>query len=300
MSKNTALYILISILIGTISFGVFWHMRLSHTITILAEDKEVLRTEITELKTQTDQTIADLGSTIDTLTKDRDGLKESLEIAREENESVEKKVSTALKTVETLSKLAATDPELLQKYSKVYFLNEHYAPPQTKAIDKKYLYTETDVEYLHAEVMPFFKDMVEDALDDGIELYVVSAFRSFDQQKSLKSAYSVTYGTGANTFSADQGYSEHQLGTTVDFTTTGINGGLTGFDTTPAYTWLTKNAYRYGFVLSYPKNNQYYIFEPWHWRFVGTDLARDLHNDKKYFYDLDQREIEEYRATMFD
>ncbi|MBX9906677.1 D-alanyl-D-alanine carboxypeptidase family protein [Patescibacteria group bacterium] len=300
MSKNTALYILISILIGTISFGVFWHMRLSNTITMLAEDKEVLRTEIAELKTQTDQTIADLGSTIDTLTKDRDGLKESLEEAREENESVEKKVSTALKTVETLSKLAATDPELLQKYSKVYFLNEHYAPPQTKAIDKKYLYTETDVEYLHAEVMPFFKDMVEDALDDGIELYVVSAFRSFDQQKSLKSAYSVTYGTGANTFSADQGYSEHQLGTTVDFTTTGINGGLTGFDTTPAYTWLTKNAYRYGFVLSYPKNNQYYIFEPWHWRFVGTDLARDLHNDKKYFYDLDQREIEEYRATMFD
>jgi D-alanyl-D-alanine carboxypeptidase len=87
---------------------------------------------------------------------------------------------------------------------------------------------------------------------------------------NLKSQYRVTYGAGtANSFSADQGYSEHQLGTTVDFTTPKVGGTLTGFDKTDSYKWLQNNAYKYGFILSYPSSNGYYIFEPWHWRFVG-------------------------------
>ena len=81
------------------------------------------------------------------------------------------------------------------------------------------------------------------------------------------------YGSGANSFSADQGYSEHQLGTTVDFSTSSLGGSLNGFDQTEAYEWLDKNAHRFGFILSYSKDNAYYIYEPWHWRFVGKDLA---------------------------
>jgi D-alanyl-D-alanine carboxypeptidase len=75
---------------------------------------------------------------------------------------------------------------------------------------------------------------------------------------------------------------------------------LNNFETTPAYEWLVKNAYKFGFALSYPKDNAYYIFEPWHWRFVGTDLARKLHRDGKSFYDLEQREIDEYLISLFD
>jgi len=135
---------------------------------------------------------------------------------------------------------------------------------------------------------------------DGINLWILSAYRSFGTQSSLKSGYKITYGSGANAFSADQGYSEHQLGTTVDFTTSGIGGGFTGFENTEAYQWLLDNAHRYGFTLSYPKGNAYYIFEPWHWRFVGTELARDLHGQDKGFYDLPQREIDEYLLNLFD
>src|SRR5690606_18737682 len=108
------------------------------------------------------------------------------------------------------------------------------------------------------------------------------------------------YGSGANAFSADQGFSEHQLGTTVDFTTTGLGGGLQGFGNTPAYQWLVQNAYKYGFVLSYPEDNAYYVFEPWHWRYVGEDLAEDLHDDDQHFYDLPQREIDQYLLHIFD
>ena len=84
------------------------------------------------------------------------------------------------------------------------------------------------------------------------------------------------------------------------FISTGQGGNLNGFDKTTAYTWLQGNAYRYGFIVSYPKANGYYIYEPWHWRFVGIRLATYLHNNNKNFYDLDQREIDTYLVNTFD
>lgn len=305
------------LLIGAVSTGSVWyvmHKREVNLRSVIVELEQKLSTAtadstraLAELsaqfeieKTRATETISELTANLTTLTADRDSLKESLEEEQKKYRALEKQVGSALKTVGQLDKLSKIDPELLQKYSKVYFLNEHYAPSKILPIEKEFLYSEGELEYLHAQVMPFFEEMVRDAKDDGVDLYVVSAFRSFNEQKSLKSAYTVTYGSGANTFSADQGYSEHQLGTTIDFTTKGINGGLSGFDTTPAFTWLTENAHRYGFVLSYPKGNAYYIYEPWHWRFVGEDLARKLHRDDKNFYDFDQREIDKYLISLFD
>lgn len=148
--------------------------------------------------------------------------------------------------------------------------------------------------------MEFLEDMLDAAKDDGIDLKVLSAYRSFDEQISVKQSHTVVYGSGANTFSADQGYSEHQLGTTVDLTTPEINGAYESFADTDAYQWLQKNAYKYGFILSYPEGNAYYVFEPWHWRFVGVDLARDLHRKGDNFYDWDQRKIDEYLIKIFD
>ena len=142
--------------------------------------------------------------------------------------------------------------------------------------------------------------MIEAALSDGIKIWVVSSYRSFNEQASLKGAYTKTYGSGANAFSADQGYSEHQLGTTLDFTTEGLGGTINGFDGTKAYTWMQENAHKYGFTLSYPKGNAFYVYEPWHWRFVGEDLARDLKKDNANFYDWDQRKIDEYLISIFD
>lgn len=204
-------------------------------------------------------------------------------------------------TVGTLDKLARTDPELLQKYSKVYFLNEHYTPERLSEIEKKYLYHEDRAQLFHSELLPELVGMIEAASSSGVVLYVKSAYRSFDEQQSLKNAYTVTYGAGtANQFSADQGYSEHQLGTTVDFITPGLGGAFYGFEKTAAYDWLVANAWRYGFALSYPEKNDFYIYEPWHWRYVGKALAERLHNEGRNFYDLDQREIDAYLVNFFD
>jgi LAS superfamily LD-carboxypeptidase LdcB len=177
---------------------------------------------------------------------------------------------------------------------KNYKINESTIESNDTLIDvlKKY--------EIHEEVSDFLVDLLEEAEDDEIDLKVISAFRSFNEQAQLKGAYTIQYGSGANQFSADQGYSEHQLGTTIDFTTSEVGATFSGFAQTEAYEWLQKNAHKFGFTLSYPENNQYYQFEPWHWRFVGKDLADDLRDDGIHFYDLSQRDIDKYILNLFD
>lgn len=204
-------------------------------------------------------------------------------------------------TVDVLEKLKDTDREILQKYSKVFFLSEHYAPARLAQIEPEYTYNPDRAEKISAQVRPYLEKMLNAAQDDDVDLFVRSAYRSFEEQRALKSAYTVTYGAGtANAFSADQGYSEHQLGTTMDIVGSRAGALTEVFDKTPGYQWMLDNAHKYGFVLSYPKSNAYYIYEPWHWRFVGVELATDLHKKGKYFYDLEQRQIDEYLTALFD
>lgn len=204
-------------------------------------------------------------------------------------------------TVNTLDKLSKTDPQLLAKYSKVYFLNENYIPAKLSFINTEYLSNPNNPIQLHSDVLPFLQKMIEDAKNNNLNLKVLSAYRSFSKQAQLKTSYKMTYGTtAANSFSADQGYSEHQLGTAIDFSTVKNGDDLNKFSSSPEYAWLLNNAFHYGFTLSYPPNNKYYIYEPWHWRFVGIDLATKLHNEGKYFYDLDQRDINNYLVSLFE
>lgn len=243
---------------------------------------------------------AELARTLAKKTEESESFAKALAAERNKNGVFESQISDITGTVGTLEKLAKTDPELLAKYSKIYFLNENYVPASVSPIPGNYLFEKNRTLSLESRVLPRLTGMLTDAKDDDVDLLVISAYRSFGEQASLKARYRVTYGSGANAFSADQGYSEHQLGTTIDFTTASVGASFTGFDATSAYTWLTNNAWRYGFVLSYPKDNTYYQYEPWHWRFVGTDLAKRLHEDKEYFYDLDQRTIDGYLAEIFD
>lgn len=210
------------------------------------------------------------------------------------------RVSDLSTTIDTLETLTQTDPELLKKYSKIYFLNENYSPGGLVEIDRPYLATQaTNTKFL-ARAYPYLEKLLKAAKDDGVSLLVASAYRSFGTQAALKSGYTVTYGSGANKFSADQGYSEHQLGTTLDFTSSKLGANFSTFAKDPGYQWLLRNAYRYGFVLSYPEGNAYYVFEPWHWRFVGVALATYLHNEGKNYYDLDQRVIDDYLIKLFE
>lgn len=235
------------------------------------------------------------------VTVEKQNLETALQEEQKKSGSFQNEIEDITNTVEKLEKLRDTDPELLQKYSKVFFLNEHYEPEEVVDIDEKFLEDKDKPQQIHSEVWPHLRDMLEDALDDDVVLTVVSGFRSFSEQTTLKTGYKFVYGAGtANQFSADQGYSEHQLGTTVDLSTPDENAVFTTFESTQAYKWLLDNAYRYGFILSYPKGNIYYQFEPWHWRFVGESLARSIHRKDINFYDMDQRDINKYLVKIFD
>jgi len=231
---------------------------------------------------------------------EKEGLFSKAEDQDQQLASLANELEKVTGAVNILEKIQNTDEELLQKYSKVYFLNEHYVPSSLRTIPDRYVDSKDESERIHAKVLLYLTDMLEDASEDGIDLRVVSAYRSYGEQTELKESYTVTYGFGANAFSADQGYSEHQLGSTVDFSTEERGQALDGFETTEAYSWLLENAARYGFVLSYPQGNNYYIFEPWHWRFVGVELAQDLKEDHDMFYDWEQRRIDEYIIKLFD
>jgi D-alanyl-D-alanine carboxypeptidase len=228
-------------------------------------------------------------------------LAQQLEDQQNKTAEFEDTIDDIAGTVGTLEKLSKTDRELLQKYSRVYFLSENYVPMRLSTIDEHFAEDQTKLLQFHSSARPYLEDMLEEAENDNVDLRVVSAYRSFGTQSALKAGYLTTYGTGSNQFSADQGFSEHQLGTTVDLTVVGQNPDLTiAFEATPAFKWLTDNAYKYGFVLSYPKGNAYYQYEPWHWRFVGKSLATKIHRDGITFADMDQRDIDKYLVKIFD
>ncbi len=265
-------------------------------LAAMTEQRDIAEEEVRVLN----ETIDNIQGELAILSEDYEELRDDYREERNKNEDFEDRIDNLAGTLGNLNKLAKTDKELLQKYSKVYFLNENYAPERIDKIDDEWILEGKDEQYFHREALPFLEDLLEDAERDDIELKVVSGYRSFDEQADLKGQFTQVYGSGANAFSADQGYSEHQLGTTVDLTTEEVGGAYESFANTEAYEWLLDNAHKHGFVLSYPEGNDYYIFEPWHWRFVGEDLARDLHRDDMGFYDMDQREIDEYLISIFD
>ncbi len=125
-----------------------------------------------------------------------------------------------------------------------------------------------------------------DALRRGAEaagspIELEAAYRSYEQQASLFAERASEFGgKAARVKTARPGHSEHQLGTTVDFKSAGDADVDIFWEGTPAGAWVAKNAWRYGFVQSYPKAKEdvtCYAFEPWHYRYVGRPLAGKVH-----------------------
>ncbi len=127
------------------------------------------------------------------------------------------------------------------------------------------------------EFMDAFYNMQSAASLDGISLFVASGFRSYDYQVELYDAYVKRDGKeAADTYSARPGYSEHQTGLAAD-----INAADSSFEDTPEAIWLDKNCYKYGFVIRFPKGKEQYTgytYEPWHLRYVGERIAKEIHN----------------------
>ncbi|WP_146077646.1 MULTISPECIES: M15 family metallopeptidase [unclassified Agreia] len=121
--------------------------------------------------------------------------------------------------------------------------------------------------------------------ETGQQLVAQSGYRSYGIQVNAYNRYVGQLGTaGADLTSARPGFSEHQTGMAIDLLATGSGCSLDGpcFGDTTAGQWLAANAYRFGFLLSYPADKTAvtgYEYEPWHFRYIGVDLSTEMHNE---------------------
>lgn len=123
--------------------------------------------------------------------------------------------------------------------------------------------------------------LVSAANAEGHELLVTSAFRSYFEQEQNFAHFTGIYGDDAEIVSAPPGQSQHQLGTTVDFTNAEVGYQLLpAFGETNASKWLEANAHEHGFIITYPDGDEQGTgrqWEPWEYRFVGEGLAEKIH-----------------------
>ena len=162
---------------------------------------------------------------------------------------------------------------LVNKYHK---LDENYEPSDLTIIDSKYA---SGTQKLRKEAQIKFEEMASDMAKENLKIYAGSTYRSYTYQKGLYDRYVKKDGfSAAETYSARSGYSEHQLGLAVDI----VNGKWDYLsENDKEYDYLVKNSYKYGFILRYPRGSEYitgYMFEDWHFRYLGVELATKVFN----------------------
>jgi D-alanyl-D-alanine carboxypeptidase len=119
--------------------------------------------------------------------------------------------------------------------------------------------------------------------ETGLQMQVQSAYRSYSAQVRVYNGWVSSKGQAyADSHSARAGFSEHQTGQALDISALPLNCPLEAcFADTPQGQWLAANAYKWGFILRYPNGMDAitgYTFEPWHYRFVGIELATEMHD----------------------
>ncbi len=189
--------------------------------------------------------------------------------------------------LQLLAKLRLQDerePSLSLLLDKAHDLGENYVPQDLVSLtDYPELTLARSGLQLRSLVLPALLEMNAAAEADGVVLTPGSAYRSFSYQRDVFRRYAAR-DSQAGRYSARAGESQHQLGLAIDFVP--ISRAFAG---TAAGQWLTAHALEYGFSLSYPEGRESstgYIYEPWHYRYVGPLIAELL---RSYFNEFQQK-----------
>ena len=145
---------------------------------------------------------------------------------------------------------------------------------------------------MHPEAAKHYVEMRAAMREDNLNLVMISAYRDFTRQRNLfNNALATRSVARAERAFARVGHSEHHTGLAVDVMHRGHSGGtMTGmrFERSKQFSWLVENAHEYGFILRYPQGYLEiggYIFEPWHWRFVGVPIATAMYDREIISYE---------------
>ncbi len=175
--------------------------------------------------------------------------------------------------------------------NKFNYLGSDYIPNNLELLDNSYAKSGI---YLVKEAKDMLEKLITAAKEDGLNIRVTSAYRSYSYQVNLYNNYVKTDGEKlADTYSARPGYSEHQTGLVVDVTRSFDN--FNNFENTEEYKWMLEHASDYGFILRYPKDKEEittYTFEAWHYRYVGVDLAKKIKESNLTFDEYYVRYLE--------
>jgi D-alanyl-D-alanine carboxypeptidase len=139
-----------------------------------------------------------------------------------------------------------------------------------------------DKKKMRKEAAHALEQLFQAAEETNIQLFAVSAFRSYERQKVLHAMYQRKEGEAVTAVSsAMPGTSEHQTGLSVDISSESAKFQLEPiFGRTKEGIWLARHAHEFGFIIRYPENKTHitgYMYEPWHIRYVGNPHARFLY-----------------------
>lgn len=167
--------------------------------------------------------------------------------------------------------------------NKFYKLNNDYEPDDLVAISNWYAYDKAT--HMRAEAYDKFVSMYNAAKTDGMTLIINSSYRTYAYQEDLWNRKKTAEGQeSADNFVARAGHSEHQTGLAIDITTYGVKNF--NFEEFEEFEWMQKNAYKYGYILRYPKDKEYitgYSYESWHYRYVGVEVATYIYQNQITF-----------------
>lgn len=178
------------------------------------------------------------------------------------------------------------DLGMLMNVNKFYTLSETYTPENLKNIDLTYAYDEEGKNKLIDYAYDKFLELWQAANDQGFYLMVTSSYRDYESQKEIYDYRVSNWGERkADETAARPGHSEHQTGLVIDMTSK-TEPLADSFTDSKAYEWLKENAYKYGFIERYPEGKTYltgYNPESWHWRYVGLEAAKTMHDENITF-----------------
>lgn len=183
----------------------------------------------------------------------------------------------------TNTKKSKVELKELMLTNKYYHLDKSYNSDNMVKVSNTYAYG-TD-QMLTSDTFEAFKEMWTSAKSEGLTLIINSSYRSYEDQENVYEYYKATKGEEeADLIAAHPGFSEHQTGMALDLQTYGSTGKT--FENFDEFKWLEKNAYKYGFILRYPKDKEYltgYEYESWHFRYVGKEAAKYIQENKITF-----------------
>ena len=184
-----------------------------------------------------------------------------------------------------------TSLETLMLVNKYYKLDKDFKFEDIVEVSNRHCY---GTQYLKEDVYDKFKEMFNAAKKEDLTIIINSSYRDYDYQEELWNRYSNLNGDEwADSYAARAGSSEHQTGLAIDVTTYNVKE-QGDFEETEEFKWMQENAYKYGFILRYPKGKENitgYSYESWHYRYVGEKVAEEIHNlditfDEYYEYYL--------------